>query len=113
MSGSCSGVQQRLKEVAPYAVHVHCYAHTLNLAVPAHFSVFLRRVRIKQENCPFAEHLEHLLDHMHLPSTTCAYRSCVRCKHSARLYRWMDGCVSWKGEYGSCLFWGEGLMPRL
>ena len=33
MSGSCSGVQQRLKEVAPYAMYVHCYAHTLNLAL--------------------------------------------------------------------------------
>ncbi len=28
MSGRCSGVQQRVREVAPYAVCVHCYAHT-------------------------------------------------------------------------------------
>ncbi len=33
MSGSCSGVQQRLKEVAPCAVYIHCYAHKLNLAL--------------------------------------------------------------------------------
>ena len=33
MSGRCSGVQQRIKEVAPQAVYVHCYAHCLNLAL--------------------------------------------------------------------------------
>ena len=33
MSGNISGVQQRMKEVAPYAVYIHCYAHTLNLAL--------------------------------------------------------------------------------
>ena len=32
MSGSCSGVQQRLKEVAPCVMYIHCYAHKLNLA---------------------------------------------------------------------------------
>ena len=30
MSGSCSGVQQRLREVSPCAVYIHCYAHKLN-----------------------------------------------------------------------------------
>ena len=30
MSGNIFGVQQRVKEVAPYAVYIHCYAHTLN-----------------------------------------------------------------------------------
>ena len=33
MSGQYSGVQQRLKAVAPYAIYVHCYAHTLNLVL--------------------------------------------------------------------------------
>lgn len=33
MSGNISGVQKRVKEIAPYAVYIHCYAHTLNLAL--------------------------------------------------------------------------------
>lgn len=34
MSGKCSGVQQRLRtSVAPYAIYIHCYAHTLNLVL--------------------------------------------------------------------------------
>ncbi len=33
MSGKCSGVQQRIREVAPKAIYVHCYAHTLNLVL--------------------------------------------------------------------------------
>ena len=33
MSGHCSGVQQRIKEVAPQAVYIHCYAHCLNLVL--------------------------------------------------------------------------------
>ena len=33
MSGKCSGVQQRIREVAPEATYVHCYAHCLNLAL--------------------------------------------------------------------------------
>ena len=33
MSGHCSGVQQRIKQVAPYAAYVHCQAHTLNLVL--------------------------------------------------------------------------------
>lgn len=33
MSGSCAGVQTRLKEVAPYATYIHCYAHSLNLVL--------------------------------------------------------------------------------
>ena len=33
MSGSCTGVQQRIKAVAPNAIYVHCYAHCLNLAL--------------------------------------------------------------------------------
>ena len=33
MSGRCSGVQTRIKEVASMAVYVHCYAHCLNLVL--------------------------------------------------------------------------------
>ena len=33
MSGRCSGVQQRIRAVAPMAVYVHCYAHCLNLVL--------------------------------------------------------------------------------
>ena len=33
MSGHCSGVQQRIKQVAPQAMYVHCHAHCLNLAL--------------------------------------------------------------------------------
>ena len=33
MSGCCSGVQQRIKTVAPMAVYIHCYAHCLNLVL--------------------------------------------------------------------------------
>ncbi len=33
MSGCCSGVQARIKEVAPQAIYVHCNAHCLNLAL--------------------------------------------------------------------------------
>ena len=33
MSGRCNGVQQRIKEVAPQALYVHCYAHCLNLVL--------------------------------------------------------------------------------
>ena len=33
MSGCCSGVQQRIRAVAPMAVYIHCYAHCLNLVL--------------------------------------------------------------------------------
>ena len=33
MSGQCSGVQQRIRELAPHAIYIHCYAHTLNLVL--------------------------------------------------------------------------------
>lgn len=33
MSGQCRGVQQRIKESAPQATYVHCYAHCLNLVL--------------------------------------------------------------------------------
>ena len=33
MSGECAGVQARIKEIAPQATYVHCYAHRLNLVL--------------------------------------------------------------------------------
>ena len=33
MSGRCSGIQKHIKEVAPEATYIHCYAHCLNLAL--------------------------------------------------------------------------------
>ena len=33
MSGRCSGVQQRIMEVAPQAIYIHCFAHILNLVL--------------------------------------------------------------------------------
>lgn len=33
MSGQCSGVQTRVKQVAKYAFYVHCNAHCLNLVI--------------------------------------------------------------------------------
>ena len=33
MSGIYTGVQSRLKEIAPNAFYVHCAAHNLNLVV--------------------------------------------------------------------------------
>ena len=33
MSGSCTGVQQRIKELAPCAIYTHCCAHRLNLVL--------------------------------------------------------------------------------
>ena len=33
MSGKYKGVQQRIKEIAPHAEYIHCYAHTLNLVL--------------------------------------------------------------------------------
>ena len=33
MSGCCAGVQTRVREFAPYAVYIHCYAYILNVFV--------------------------------------------------------------------------------
>lgn len=33
MAGKNTGVQQRMKEVAPQAIYVHCHAHCLNLVL--------------------------------------------------------------------------------
>ena len=33
MSGRCSGVQERIREVVTQARYIHCYAHNLNLAL--------------------------------------------------------------------------------
>ena len=33
MSGCCSGVQQRIRELVPHAIYIHCHAHCLNLVL--------------------------------------------------------------------------------
>lgn len=33
MSGHCTGVKTRVREFAPYAAYIHCYAHVLNLVL--------------------------------------------------------------------------------
>ena len=33
MSGTCSGVSARIKELNPRAVYIHCCVHRLNLAL--------------------------------------------------------------------------------
>ena len=33
MSGRCSGVQTRIRELCPKAIYVHCFAHRLNLVI--------------------------------------------------------------------------------
>ena len=33
MRGHCSGLQHRMREIAPYAVYIHCRAHVLNLVL--------------------------------------------------------------------------------
>ena len=33
MSGACSGVQARIREIAPCAIYTHCCAHRLNLVL--------------------------------------------------------------------------------
>ena len=33
MSGRCSGVQQRIREIVPQAMYVHRLAHRLNLVI--------------------------------------------------------------------------------
>ena len=37
MSGKCSGVQEHFRQAAPYAIYIHCYAHTLNLVLVDRF----------------------------------------------------------------------------
>ena len=47
-----SGVQQRIRQVAPHAIYMHCYAHNLNLALVdcvkgnAHASEFFSLVQV-------------------------------------------------------------------
>ena len=33
MSGQYSGVQRRIRELAPHTIYIHCYTHTLNLVL--------------------------------------------------------------------------------
>ena len=53
MSGSCTGVQQRIKAHAPNAIYLHCYAHCLNLAL-------IDCVRNVQDACEFFALMELL-----------------------------------------------------
>lgn len=53
MSGSCTGVQQRIKAHAPNAIYIHCYAHCLNLAL-------VDCVRNVQDACEFFALMELL-----------------------------------------------------
>ena len=59
MSGSCTGVQQRMKEVAPYAAYVHCYAHTLNLALVD----CVKSVQCACDSSVFLRHCMYLFQH--------------------------------------------------
>ena len=40
MSGSCTGVQQWIKELAPCAIYTHCCAHILNLVLVKLFAYY-------------------------------------------------------------------------
>lgn len=33
MSGRCAGVQAKVREFAPNAIYIHCYAHVMNLVL--------------------------------------------------------------------------------
>ena len=47
MSGHCAGVQQKICEVVPLAIYVHCYAHYLNLRQTKKGRVFLPQRQAK------------------------------------------------------------------
>lgn len=58
MSGKFQGLATRIKEVAPKAIYIHCYAHRLNLAVEAscsHFVVVRDTLYIAQSLYKFIE----------------------------------------------------------
>jgi hypothetical protein len=59
MSGQCSGVQKRIRELAPHAIYIHCYAHTLNL-------VLVDSVKMVPYATEFFTLLEHLYDCVHI-----------------------------------------------
>ena len=63
MSGKCSGVQERLRQAAPYAIYIHCYAHTLNLVLVDSTKIL-----------PYAREFFVLLEHLYVfVSTTKAH----------------------------------------
>lgn len=62
MSGCCSGVQQRIKEIAPQAAYVHCYAHCLNL-------VLVDCTKSVSDACEFFSHRNSLCIHVNKQST--------------------------------------------
>ena len=43
MRGSCTGVQARIKQVAPHAMYVHCNAHCLNLCLVDSANMFFAK----------------------------------------------------------------------
>ena len=53
MSRKYSGVQQQIKALAPYAMYIHCYAHSLNLAL-------VDTVKSIQFSCDFFDLVEAL-----------------------------------------------------
>ena len=75
MSGMCSGVQQRLKEVSPCAVYIHCYAHKLNLAL-------VDCVKSNKFACDFFCLLEALMYSFRLPK--CLWQSKRSCSQRSR-----------------------------
>ena len=62
IGGKCSGVQEPLRQAAPYTVHIHYYAHTLNLVLVD-----------STKNPPCAREffvlLEHLYRHVFISTT--------------------------------------------
>ena len=58
MSGRCNGVQKKVKEEAPHARYIHCYAHILNL-------VLVDSVKKVQEASEFFALLQALLCFCH------------------------------------------------
>ena len=60
ISGKCSGVQERLRQAAPYVVYIHCYAHTLNLVLVDS----TKNLSCAREFFVLLEHLYQLQRHM-------------------------------------------------
>jgi len=66
MSGKISGIQQRIKEHAPMAVYIHCYAHCLNF-------VLVNSTRLVSEASEFFTLLELLYVFMPASKTHTIY----------------------------------------
>ena len=72
MSGQCSGVQKRIREIAPHAIYIHCYAHTLNL-------VLVDSVKM----VPYATEFFALLEHLYVFISTTKAHAIFMQKQSA------------------------------